>query len=64
MKLNAIGANFGVGESGVCQADQRVAVLDRATDLLQLCSNNVLTPMERVRALIKPRPNTEIAWRW
>jgi len=53
MKLKAIGANFGVGESGVCQADHRVAVLDRATDLLQLCSNNVLTPMERVRAMIK-----------
>jgi len=34
MKLKAIGANFGGGESGVCQADHRDAVLDRATDLL------------------------------
>jgi hypothetical protein len=34
MKLKAIGANFGGGESGVCQADPGDAVLDRATDLL------------------------------
>jgi hypothetical protein len=34
MKLKAISANFGVGESSVCQVDLRDAVLDRATDLL------------------------------
>jgi hypothetical protein len=40
MKLKAISANFRVGESGVCQADHRDAVLDRTTDLLQLCKIN------------------------